>query len=162
MPCQQAEGRQGRCVLDLSAIDHRPELFDGHVLHAEITFLGIGTSFSLRQTGRHEHMAPLRRQPVRTEDVAETNQRFRSQSRLRLQLFPGDLRGNYFMTGTTWTIGGAPPNGGNEVGTNVLANTTMETYQQGANCFACHQSTFGSPVSTTDISHIFGPLRPLF
>jgi len=78
------------------------------------------------------------------------------------QLIPGDFRGNYFMTGTTWTAGGFPPNGFNEVGTNLLANTTMETYNQGTNCFGCHRSTFGSPVSTTDVSHIFGPLKPLF
>ena len=45
----------------------------------------------------------------------------------------GDVRDNYFMTGTTWTINGAPPNGSfsvdptkNEVGTSLLANTTME------------------------------------
>ncbi|HWA83184.1 MAG TPA: hypothetical protein VG820_07125, partial [Fimbriimonadaceae bacterium] len=78
------------------------------------------------------------------------------------QLLPGDIRANYYMLGTTWTAGGAPPNGFNEVGTNILSNSTMETYQQNINCFACHQSTFGSPVPTTDISHIFAPLKPLF
>ncbi|HVT12392.1 MAG TPA: hypothetical protein VHE55_09005 [Fimbriimonadaceae bacterium] len=78
------------------------------------------------------------------------------------QLLPGDIRANYYMIGTTWTAGGLPPNGTNEVGTNILSNSTLETYQQNINCFACHQSTFGSPVSTTDISHIFGPLLPLF
>jgi len=78
------------------------------------------------------------------------------------QLIPGDIRANYFMTGSTWTIGGQPPNGFNQVGTNLSANTTMETYMQGINCFGCHQSTSGSPVTTTDISHIFGPLKPLF
>lgn len=77
------------------------------------------------------------------------------------QLIPGDLRGNYFMTGTTWTDGFAP-NGGNEKGTNILSNTTMETYQQNINCFGCHVSTFGTTAATTDISHIFGPLKPLF
>jgi hypothetical protein len=51
----------------------------------------------------------------------------------------GDVRNNYFMTGATWTIGGAPPtagqpspgNPGNQVGTSQLANTTMETYEDG-------------------------------
>jgi hypothetical protein len=78
-----------------------------------------------------------------------------------------DLRDNYIMTGATWTIGGASPTGrfpgGNEVGTSRLANTTMETYQQGpdhnangSNCFMCHTS------NTTDVSHVFSDLKPLF
>jgi hypothetical protein len=79
--------------------------------------------------------------------------------------FSGDIRNNYVMSGATWTIGGAPPSGGNEVGTSVLANTTMETYQQGkdttranggSNCFSCHTN------NTTDVSHVFAPLKPLF
>ena len=77
----------------------------------------------------------------------------------------GDIRNNYVMTGATWTIGGAPPGGGNQVGTSALANTTMETYQQGqdttlahggTNCFTCHTN------NTTDVSHVFGALKPLF
>jgi hypothetical protein len=88
------------------------------------------------------------------------------------QLVSGDTRANYYMTGSTWTIGGAGPTGpfksggggGNEVGTSQLANTTMETYQQGpsnnrsagVNCFACHGS------NTTNVSHIFPVLQPLF
>jgi hypothetical protein len=82
----------------------------------------------------------------------------------------GDIRNNYFMTGTTWTIGGAAPNGSfsvdptkNEVGTSLLANTTMETFQQGngntnadgSNCFSCHTT------NTTSVSHVFGALQPL-
>lgn len=101
------------------------------------------------------------------------------------QLPKEDVRANYYMIGATWTIGGASPTGpfnrptpgpsgsatptpvpgsGNEVGTSQLANTTMETYQQGpgttwgkgVNCFACH-----GPRNTTDISHVFIPLQPL-
>jgi len=68
----------------------------------------------------------------------------------------GDVRKNYLFTGATWTIGGAAPSGGNEVGTNKMANTTMETYQQGNNCFFCHKSNL------TGVSHIFPPLKPLF
>ena len=67
-----------------------------------------------------------------------------------------DVRRNYVHVGTTWTIGGAAPNGGNEVGTDVLANTTMETYFQGVNCFGCHGS------NTTTVSHIFDDTDPLF
>src|SRR5207244_1525620 len=50
-------------------------------------------------------------------------------------LISGDVRKNYMFTGATWTIGGsAPP--ANQVGTNHMTNTTMETYQQGGNCFS--------------------------
>lgn len=79
------------------------------------------------------------------------------------QLGATDVRRNYMMTGSTWTIFGASPNGANEVGTNQLANTTMETYQQGAstlkdgsNCFSCHSTNL------VDVSHVFRALKPLF
>jgi hypothetical protein len=88
------------------------------------------------------------------------------------QMISPDVRKNYFMTGSTWTIGGASPipqpcgvTPGCEVGTSQLANTTMETFQQGpdntaahgsSNCFTCHVS------NTTSVSHIFNPLKPLF
>jgi hypothetical protein len=85
------------------------------------------------------------------------------------QLLAGDIRKNYYMTGSTWTIGGAAPtsnwgNPGNSgitagkaVGTSQLANTTMETYQQvdtlfnqfGNNCFSCHVT------NTVSVSHMF-------
>ena len=89
------------------------------------------------------------------------------------KLAPGDIRSNYYMTGSTWTIGGAGPTGsfkgggggGNEVGTSKSANTSMETYQQGANslwatgtnCFSCH-----GPTNTVTISHMWTPMQPLF
>jgi hypothetical protein len=64
--------------------------------------------------------------------------------------------------GTTWTIGGAPPGGSNEVGTNHLANATIETFVEGAspsaasaNCFSCHLS------NTVQVSHVYGALKPL-
>lgn len=92
---------------------------------------------------------------------------------VRGQLAAGDIRGNYVMTGATWTIGGAAPSGafpsGNEVGTSKLANTTMETYQQGSNalfatgtnCFSCHLSN--QPVqATVAVSHMFPDIDPLF
>ena len=52
----------------------------------------------------------------------------------------GDVRSNYYLAGATWTIGGgaplaAPPSptspGARQVGTSMLAGSTMETYQQG-------------------------------
>ncbi|QJU59551.1 hypothetical protein HL653_18915 [Sphingomonas sp. AP4-R1] len=80
------------------------------------------------------------------------------------QLLGGDLRRNYFQLGSTWTIGGAPPNNNNQVGTNRLSNATLETFVQedlahpgsGANCFSCHGT------NTVSVSHVYGTLKPLF
>lgn len=88
-------------------------------------------------------------------------------------LASGDIRGNYIMTGATWTPFGSNPTFSNlGVGTNLLANTTMETYAQGSNCFGCHQNLNPNPAPacqqqvqqqnptatqclTTEVSHIF-------
>jgi hypothetical protein len=75
---------------------------------------------------------------------------------VRTFIDPNDVRKNYIQTGTTWTIFGAAPNGGNEVGTNRLANTTMETFSQPSNCFGCHLS------NNTNVSHVFRKIKPLF
>jgi hypothetical protein len=78
-------------------------------------------------------------------------------SKVRSMLDAADIRKNYFQTGTTWTIFGAAPNAGNQVGTNKLANSTMETFQQGnSNCFSCHGT------NKTTVSHIFDDTKPLF
>jgi len=78
-------------------------------------------------------------------------------------LAPGDIRAWYVMIGAIWTKDGKAPAGGNIAGAGSLANTTMETYQQGAgnNCFACHS---GHPGQTpgTSMSHIFGSINSLF
>ena len=84
------------------------------------------------------------------------------------QLKPGDVRAKYFQLGTTWTIGGASPvptasqpNPGTQVGTNQLANATIETFMQaqgsgsGSNCFSCHL------FNTVATSHVYGDLKPL-
>jgi hypothetical protein len=75
---------------------------------------------------------------------------------VRTVLDPADLRRNYFHEGTTWTIFGASPTPGNQVGANKLENTTMETFNQGGNCFDCHGT------NTTAVSHIFSGTKPLF
>lgn len=76
------------------------------------------------------------------------------------QLLSGDIRKNYYMIGSTWTNGGNPADPGvPQLGTNLLANTTMETYQQVKNCFGCHQQS-GSMLS--GLSHIYSALEPLF
>lgn len=109
--------------------------------------------------------------------VAESNTEIISiNNSVRNQLIAGDIRANYLLRGATWTIGGAIPtgpypNGGNEVGTSLLCNSTMETFQQGANrsiltganCFDCHQSgSSAAPLADTGVSHIFSVLKPLF
>jgi hypothetical protein len=75
---------------------------------------------------------------------------------VRATLDPADLRRNYFHEGTTWTIFGASPTSGNQVGTNKLENTTLETFNQGGNCFNCHST------NTTAVSHVFNETKPLF
>ncbi|HEY4943253.1 MAG TPA: hypothetical protein VII56_17620 [Rhizomicrobium sp.] len=88
-----------------------------------------------------------------------------NQTTLQQMLGLGDLRGNYIMTGATWTIGGQV--NGIQVGTSQLANTAMETYQQGSNCFDCHNNPTNDPkggLGLSDgsgLSHIFGELKPL-
>ena len=76
---------------------------------------------------------------------------------------PGnDVRNKYFMTGATWTAFGLPPTGSNGVGTNLLANSALETYTQNTNCFACHLGNMLGDPGGTGLSHIYGPLKPLF
>jgi hypothetical protein len=74
----------------------------------------------------------------------------------------GDVRGNYIVTGATWTIFGGPPSGNNQVGTNKLANTTLETYQSGSNCFSCHAGNMLGDNFGRGLSHTYGKLKPLF
>ena len=88
-------------------------------------------------------------------------------------LLPGDIRKNYIFTSSTWTFDGAAPrgafgDGGNEVGTNKMSNTTMETYQQGfngtkvgTNCFSCHNGNMLGDQFGNGLSHIFGTIKPL-
>jgi len=71
---------------------------------------------------------------------------------VRTKLDPADVRINYIQTGTTWFI----PNTTTQVGTNKMANTTMETFVQGSNCFSCHSGR------TVDVSHIYSDTKPLF
>ena len=73
----------------------------------------------------------------------------------RGRLLDGDVRKNYVQTGSTWTILGAAPTSTNQVGTRKLSGTTMETYQQGSNCFSCHGT------NKVTVSHVFTDLKPL-
>lgn len=106
--------------------------------------------------------------PLDATPAASNTEIISMNNSVRGMLTSGDVRANYVFEGATWTIGGAPPTGsfpsGNEVGTSKLANTTMETYQQGSNslvgtgsnCFTCHTS------NTVNVSHLFGDIKPMF
>jgi hypothetical protein len=118
--------------------------------------------------------------PVDGSPAASNTEIISINNNIRGMLIGGDLRGNYIMSGATWTIGGAAPTSTNQVGTSLLANSTMETYVQGSstvaagstNCFSCHQG-FGAsnplapqpppPPSNfpNGLSHIFGVIQAL-
>jgi hypothetical protein len=101
-----------------------------------------------------------------------------------------DPRYNYLLIGSTWTFDGnqpslLSPNGAypnnapnppspppyNVVGTSMLFNSTMETFQQGSdgtyktgfNCFSCHSDVTGDVTkhASTFVSHIFDGVNPL-
>jgi hypothetical protein len=109
--------------------------------------------------------------------VASNTQLVSINNSVLTQLLTGDMRKNYFMLGATWTLGGLPPTAippsttdGTQVGTNFLANSTMETYVQGSsNCFSCHDN-LGATTPTSGmlgisadsgLSHIYFPIQPL-
>jgi len=115
--------------------------------------------------------------PIDGSPAAANSEIIAINNNIRGMLPSGDVRGNYIFRGATWTFGGPPTfnsssqptSSGNQVGTSQLANSTMETYEQGSdttshnlnsNCFMCHNpqpSTRG-----TSISHVFPALKPLF
>ncbi|MEQ8584889.1 MAG: hypothetical protein RLO01_05180 [Thalassobaculaceae bacterium] len=75
-----------------------------------------------------------------------------------------DPRLNYFISGATWTSDGSIPvfnatTPSKVTGSTILANTTMETFHQEDNCFACHSANAADEGLT--ISHIFSNLKPL-
>ncbi|MET4210324.1 hypothetical protein [Bradyrhizobium sp. LA2.1] len=75
---------------------------------------------------------------------------------LRTQLLAGDVRANYILIGAEWTDGAAP-DGTNTHGTPLLANSTMETFNQDSDCFACHAGGM-----LGGLSHIWTRMEPLF
>ena len=109
--------------------------------------------------------------PIDPDTTASNTEILSINNSVRGMLASGDVRSNYIMTGATWTIPGTPPvPPGNQVGTSQLANSTMETYQQGqdttaknggTNCFTCHQDDTNPALVTTRLSHIYVPLQPL-
>jgi len=99
--------------------------------------------------------------PIDGSDVASNTEIISIDHSVRPMLLAGDVRANYYLAGATWTIFGAPPDG-NQVGTSMLAGSTMETYTEPSNCFLCHISGASTNnLATTDVSHIFSAIQAL-
>jgi hypothetical protein len=64
------------------------------------------------------------------------------------KLINGDMRKNYLLGGATWNFSD---------GTNNLANSVLETYDQEKNCFRCHQGD----LANGHLNHMWVPLQPL-
>ncbi|MCC9620096.1 hypothetical protein LPB41_00190 [Thalassospira sp. MA62] len=67
-----------------------------------------------------------------------------------------DPRQYYFLSGAIWTTDGSIPTNDNydkNTGSTILANTTMETFQQEASCFGCHHAS--TSADGLGVSHIF-------
>lgn len=130
--------------------------------------------------------------PLVTSDAESNSEVISLNSSVIGMLIDGDVRKNYMLIGCTWTDGGGYPYSarksvdggmvnyprtglpsvkglGDAVGTSRLANSTMETYHQGDNCFDCHNNftkvnTVAANVAGggyTDLSHIFSKLEAL-
>jgi hypothetical protein len=122
----------------------------------------------------------VRPNPADASTAASNTEIIAINNNVQSMLGSGDVRGNYILTGATWTVfGGAPTGSGASIascatsplsgcpaGTSALSNSTLETYDQGqdttlahggSNCLSCH-----SGGNTTAISHIFGAIKPLF
>jgi hypothetical protein len=83
------------------------------------------------------------------------------------KLMADDVRKKYVLIGAIWTINGQPPTPNNHIGTNALANSTMETFLQGSSCLSCHKGNMlgsnpGPDGFTGGLSHIWSPIQPLF
>jgi hypothetical protein len=99
-------------------------------------------------------------------DIANNTQIISVNKSVRGLLGNSDVRRNYFLVGTTWTNGAIPGVDNNvpTIGSQQLANSTMETYSSRTNCFSCHANDrlgIGGGRSADGLSHIYGDLQPL-
>lgn len=84
---------------------------------------------------------------------------------VRDQLPSSDVRKNYFMVGAIWLNNPLDGSGGTDCiqtiakGSNCVANSTMETFEQQSNCLFCHR---GPKDMLGGISRVYESLRPLF
>jgi hypothetical protein len=85
---------------------------------------------------------------------------------IRVRLAKGDLRKNYIMVGAIWLAdpslgygGGTDCATSSAKGSNCVANSSIETFQQPSNCLYCHR---GPEDMLRGVSHVYRPLNPLF
>ncbi len=106
-----------------------------------------------------------------TKESANNNSQLISLNNdIRGFLVGDDVRQHYFLSGAVWTRDGSVPVDGNDtaeqVGSKLLANTTMETYHQTdvKGCFGCHNNHGNDKDRGTYVSHLFSltnkPLVP--
>jgi hypothetical protein len=81
-------------------------------------------------------------------NIERNTQAIAINSRVIGMLSTDDVRRNYLLIGTTW---------GGGSGSTVLANTTLETYEQDQNCFGCHKGE----LLEGKFNHLFLRTRPL-
>jgi len=86
---------------------------------------------------------------------------------IRGHLTKDDVRKNYIMVGATWLATlSSPGSVGNDCtqndtkGSNCLANSTIETFQQPSNCLNCHHRNPEDMLGR--VSHVYWSLYPLF
>ena len=102
-------------------------------------------------TGAAQPTAPAESNTANNTDIISINQNVLG------QLASGDARGNYFLIGATWANNIVPGNSGSVTkGSLTLANTTMETFAQNTDCFACHR---GTSLGVNNLSHIYGKVK---
>jgi hypothetical protein len=160
-----ASGSQGPFNISRNALDGSGDIVFNAEPAAQQAFPSgtVGPSDTIRH---HAWGAATDAPPNPLSDTAASDAEIIAiNNSVRSMLTSGDVRGNYIFKGATWTFGGAPTPG-NQVGTSQLANSTMETYDQGPdnttsggqkfNCFQCHQG------DGMGISHSFPFLKPLF
>lgn len=92
--------------------------------------------------------------PDRVADIVSSNKNFRSA--IAGQSAISKVFANYNLVGTVWQKANTlQPNDGSmdstSIGSPQLANSTMETFVQGTNCFSCHNT---APGKNIDLSHI--------
>lgn len=174
-----AQDAGGNWLLSSNAADPNPNL--SHIKVKNDTLLATaGNTISASNTLRTKPFgaADSNYQPNSqvTSAAASNSQVISLNNAIFGLLLDNDVRKNYFLNGSTWTSGGAGPDGtsylnsssspGTAIGTSQLANSTMETYAQNGisynlygSCFGCHNG--GGSLAPSALSHVYGDIVKL-